>query len=232
MQHELTTCRVYGVQTLSFDTISAWIRLGHKYQIDHLVDQSVEYLRKLYPDDWNVYCKIPTSMAFKPIQAIGVVNLARLTGADSILPLALMKCCDLGPAIAEGFEREDGTEEYLSPADLGLCFKLKETLIEARVQIVHRILVYPDNDHDSCHQDIEVFLQALCKGTVRGLCTPRPLATWATLMKTQLPNICDTCHKVVLDKASAERRALFERLPSVLGITVKDWGKHTKTKST
>ena len=34
--------------------------------------------------------------------------------ADALLPVALMCCCMLGPEIADGFAREDGTRETLT----------------------------------------------------------------------------------------------------------------------
>ncbi|KAI1787069.1 hypothetical protein LXA43DRAFT_855995, partial [Ganoderma leucocontextum] len=57
-----------------------------------------------------------------PSTASGAVNLARLTGHDSLLPVALMACCKLGPELGEGFTREDRMREMLSYDDIVRCF--------------------------------------------------------------------------------------------------------------
>ncbi|TBU36564.1 hypothetical protein BD309DRAFT_1005270 [Dichomitus squalens] len=92
----------------SFHAISAWIRLGHKYQIDKLVDEGLYHLRRAYPT--ALPCpKCPNMSAEynSPIRedrpagvvgqcAIAVVNLARLTESHDLLPFALLECCKLG----------------------------------------------------------------------------------------------------------------------------------------
>ncbi|KAI0753723.1 hypothetical protein C8Q74DRAFT_1320211 [Fomes fomentarius] len=120
------TLRLFGTQTITYHKISALIRIGHKYQMDHLVQQSLDYLRTI------VCSKGPPVWRLRQY-SIGVVNLTRLTGAHHLLPCALMQCCSLGSSVVDGFAREDGTREYLSPQDLGLCFNAKDKLIEARV---------------------------------------------------------------------------------------------------
>ncbi|KAI0694943.1 hypothetical protein C8T65DRAFT_833354 [Cerioporus squamosus] len=97
----------------TFHEISAYIRLGHKYQCDKLVQRSVDYLKRYYVDNFDEWFKV-TSLdppTFQSIHRIGVVNLARLAGADGLLPVALMCCCMLGSDISKGFTREDGTLE-------------------------------------------------------------------------------------------------------------------------
>ncbi|TBU28417.1 hypothetical protein BD311DRAFT_807035 [Dichomitus squalens] len=110
----------------SFHALSAWIRLGHKYKIDKLVEDGLAYLRRFYPPYGPYNKKVlidedrPKSITGK--FAIGVVNLARLTGSDDLIPLALLECCKLDAAITQGLVHEDGTVEYLSADDLGRCF--------------------------------------------------------------------------------------------------------------
>lgn len=87
--------RLFGTENITYHKLSALIRIGHKYQMDHLVHQSLDYLRTMYPDDWSV-CSKGTPMWRLGQYSIGVVNLARLTGAHHLLPCALMQCCSLG----------------------------------------------------------------------------------------------------------------------------------------
>ena len=96
--------------------MSAQIRLGHKYEVDGLVQPNLDYLRYYYPDTFEGWWKEPRGGPpdFKPHCVIGIVNLARLTGASTILRIALMKCALLDvDMIMNGFVREDGLRETL-----------------------------------------------------------------------------------------------------------------------
>ncbi|KAI1795360.1 hypothetical protein LXA43DRAFT_1178816 [Ganoderma leucocontextum] len=105
----------------SFDAISATIRLGQKYQMSQYVEYTLGYLKEHYTDDFDEWedtnCSPPS---FSPEHAIGVVNLARLIGADSLLPTALLVCCGLGKSLVNGFQRADGSREHLTLDDIGL----------------------------------------------------------------------------------------------------------------
>ena len=73
--------------------------------------------------------------------AIGVVNLARLTGELSVLPSAFIACiCSEAAAysIAHGVTREDGALERLSPEDLIVCFESQSGLRAASITAVFR----------------------------------------------------------------------------------------------
>ncbi|RDX49028.1 hypothetical protein OH76DRAFT_1351489, partial [Lentinus brumalis] len=115
----------------AFHTISAYIRLGHKYQINTLFDESLSYLKECFTTDlkarqaWLDHrVQVPLEWgSYRPeIYAIGVVNLARLAHCDTILPTALAACCSLRvESLFDGFVREDGTRERLSEGDLRLC---------------------------------------------------------------------------------------------------------------
>ncbi|KAI1795362.1 hypothetical protein LXA43DRAFT_992451 [Ganoderma leucocontextum] len=109
--------------------------------MSRLVQHTLEYLKDYYPrssfDVWRKQTKGPPG--FTARHAIGVVNLARLTGEDTLLPVALLTCCGLDEAIVRGCKREDGSREQLSLEDIGLCFKAKGKLVEAAVAMCLRI---------------------------------------------------------------------------------------------
>ena len=117
--------------------------MGHKYQCDKIVNRCVEYLKRYYHDDFSLWRNdeaVFSPPKFKPIHNIGVVNLARLLGADVMLPGALMGCCMLDMEIVEGFAREDGTREMLSLEDLGRCYLGRAKLLEANAEATLKLL--------------------------------------------------------------------------------------------
>ena len=129
-------CLCRPTDALTFHAVSAWIRLGHKYEVDSLVENGLQYFRRFYPSvlsDSPYACPGPIKND-RPndvlgSHAIAIVNLARLTGSNDLLPLAFLECCKLGAGIVNGCMREDGTVEYLHPDDLGRCFAAKDLLI-------------------------------------------------------------------------------------------------------
>ncbi|EIW57011.1 uncharacterized protein TRAVEDRAFT_99074, partial [Trametes versicolor FP-101664 SS1] len=112
-------------QNPSFDAVSALIRLGHKYQMQALVAQGVQYLKRCFTDDlrtWSAGKFYDSNCPIQKRHAIGIVNLARLINEPSLLPTALLICCALDSDIVCGYTREDGTQETLTLADIGRCF--------------------------------------------------------------------------------------------------------------
>ena len=105
-------------EDVPFSAVSVYIRFGHKYQIDTLVQEGVTYLRALFPDNFKEYER---RTSFVGSQAICAINLARLVGIDSILLAAFFDCVDLGARIDDGYQHRDGSIERLSRADLRIC---------------------------------------------------------------------------------------------------------------
>ncbi|OJT09465.1 hypothetical protein TRAPUB_14068 [Trametes pubescens] len=105
----------------SFPAISAIICIGHKYQMQHLVAQGVQYPKRHFTDDLAAWANgtLCSRVRRRPqAQAIAIFNIARLINEPSLLPTALLMCCSLDQAIINGwYTREDGTRETLSLED-------------------------------------------------------------------------------------------------------------------
>ncbi|KAI0753704.1 hypothetical protein C8Q74DRAFT_1306444 [Fomes fomentarius] len=80
-----------GTRPISVSSISP----RYKYQISKLVEDAVDYLRKCYPDNFDLLRK-RTPSSFRKDHAIGDINLARLIGANRLLPTAFLICASLG----------------------------------------------------------------------------------------------------------------------------------------
>ena len=213
--------------------MSACLRLGHKYQMDSVVEEGIAYLRTCYPNNYNSWKKCTPFQP--PTYSIGVINIARLIGADDLLPVAFLECCKLGEKVIDGFLREDGGYECLSIPDLKLCMRAQQTLAEARVQAVLRVIdtCPPDDCHESDSEvdsddsdhDCEIpsrFRRILQNGSAPGLCTPDVFAPLSTLAE-HTPGLCTACYKMLNRHFAREKRSIFKRLPTLLGITVAGW---------
>ncbi|RDX46022.1 hypothetical protein OH76DRAFT_905044 [Lentinus brumalis] len=138
------TLRV-GMIHPTYDELSAQIRLGHKYGVKQMVQSSVVYLQEYFPETTSGLVKWDIKHRFMPPEfalhhAIGVVNLARLVGAQSLLPAAMMACASLGRELTRGFIRLDGSWETLASADLTRCIAGRVAWTMAAATASHKVI--------------------------------------------------------------------------------------------
>ncbi|TFK84483.1 hypothetical protein K466DRAFT_527270 [Polyporus arcularius HHB13444] len=221
------TLRPFGSPVVNHDKLAAWIRMGHKYQIDVLVQEPLDRLRAHFPNNFDTYVA-SLKRQYKQKYSIGVVNLARLTDARDLLPVALMSCCQIQSGLTQGFQRIDGTWEQLSPGDLELCFNAKERLIQTRVQFANRLLgsgAAPEcHSKEVCTRFMQAYLQRLTSGVIPGLRTPTPLSPWGSNINA-IWRLCETCRKALTDDSNNYQREIFARLPTIMGVDVEGWGE-------
>ena len=136
--------RLYEEREPSYLEISAAIRLGRKYKIAELYSQSVEFLHSYFSNTLREYGETTVLLppGWKELGAIGVINLARLTGELSLLPSAFVICISAkstgSDGIVHGSGQEDGSEEHLSPDDLAICFNGKSSVRIATISAVFK----------------------------------------------------------------------------------------------
>ncbi|TFK81982.1 hypothetical protein K466DRAFT_666796 [Polyporus arcularius HHB13444] len=222
----------------TFETVSAYIRIAHKYQMDALLSQWLEYLKKHFThrfDDW-ISNKNRVPDGFEPIHAVGVVNLARLTGCNSILPTALAVCTTLGRNIITGFTRADGTREQLSMADLARCFYARGLLIQANATALTLTLSAEStfdactNDSGVCSEKVRSFLQeGISMYEVTFLAPEGLVPAWKTYEATLARDygVCCCCLETMQKGYYEAQRVAWWRLPEYTGVEVTptDWGR-------
>ena len=199
--------------------------------MDDLVTQGLAHLREVYPSSFAVYRKRPRS--FSLAYAIHVIRLARLTSAHDLLPVAFMECCALGPALVNGYLREDGAREHLAPADVGRCFQAQLRLVEARAN-ASLLLFQPgsatanceDGDYErSDEEEIALVRNSIAHGKHPGLCNPMVFESWQRFVRERLPELCDGCRRSFKDRELGIFADVFARLPELVGVTVDGWKK-------
>ncbi|RDX49031.1 hypothetical protein OH76DRAFT_1351508 [Lentinus brumalis] len=218
-------------QRSSFDEISAYARLGHKYQIDHLVSQAVDYLKDHFTDHFDKWCKrdyVPEG--FRTVHAIGVVNIARLTNCDSILPIALAVCCTLDVKhLLRGFKRQDGTREKLCEDDLVRCLRAKETLMQeasaALLKAFSSLLGYVC-DNPVCRPGLHKLLNDIA-ADAGAVADEHPFRDWDNAGYADWfegSPVCASCKDCLRKVLQAYQVLIWIRLPEILGLKIEGWG--------
>ncbi|KAL1938262.1 hypothetical protein VTO73DRAFT_11713 [Trametes versicolor] len=216
----------------SFHTISAAVRLGHKYQMHTLLQQALGYLKTFYTDDiaiWSEYGEYHPPR-FEDVHSIGVVNLARLTGETSLLPRALLACCQLGGDLISGFEREDGTREQITPNDMSLCFVAKTRLIHETMKLALFALQPAVSDDcktaKACRRGFTRLMERVESrvDTVVGT-DPFQFLQEFTRSIYKEGDWCQECYEMIHDCARDAELSVWDRLPEIMGVPDAEWGK-------
>ncbi|RDX49002.1 hypothetical protein OH76DRAFT_619227 [Lentinus brumalis] len=165
---------------------------------------------------------------------MGVINLARLSGELSLLPVAVMSCTRLSD-IARGFTREDGSQETLAPDDLDVCFKAKTELRKASMRVLFDTLAptaAPEcKAPATCSDVIRAALIGL-HSRLDDLLDNDPFFPYTTYVKIEDGKfgVCDACLAMMEDRCWRGRQKLWDRLPEVLRINVPGWGEAESTE--
>ncbi|TFK88121.1 hypothetical protein K466DRAFT_598906 [Polyporus arcularius HHB13444] len=231
-----------AAKTLTFDAVSACIRLGKKYQMTELYSECVQFLRNHYTTDFDrwtghAYWAPPS---FSDLHAIGVVNLARLTGEASILPTALLACTLLRSDILRGFTRADGTQEILGAEDLARCFDAKERVVE--VTIAARLRTFHPEVSAQCKSGPRCRV-ALCSAlrmleqkisSRQAAEEPRrvgdPLGPATSVCSYDQLGLCTACEDMVRVRDLQAHKELWNRLPEIVGVEVAGWPRAVRAE--
>ncbi|KAI0819827.1 hypothetical protein BC628DRAFT_961843 [Trametes gibbosa] len=214
----------------TFGLVSACIRLGRKYEIKQIYDTALAILKNHYTDDfdhWDSLGNGASCTSFDDVHSIGVVNLVRLIGDHTMLPVALWQCCRLGSHLVHGFARADGTTETLTLEDLGLCFAAQQRLIQAGVRA--RLRIFAPTVSEGCRNPAkckDVFAKANKTLEKRAdvLAGTDPFVPYTKVCFEGVLGLCSACSSEVKARDKKERRAIWNRLPTLLGIVVPGWG--------
>ena len=180
-------------------------------------------------------------VAFTPAQAIEAVNVIRVTRKVHILPGALYACAQLPPStLLAGTTRADGTEERMTPADLQLCFEMKERLRAVAPQMAVRWLTYAAGEkcsnRENCTKEQQRLLTEACRaaghessdlgmaGDPLNACFEKRLDAIADARV-----VCDACVQAMREELDEMRAQLWDKLPAYAGVeyAIRWWGAFT-----
>lgn len=220
--------------TLSMDALSAVVHLAHKYQIDQLLTQALTHLMEYYTDDFDEWIRADRQVCLDPTDtdAISAINIARLTNAPSVLPLAFLHVSRVGAAVLNGCKRGCGCHvEALALQDI-------QRAIDGRAR-VHKLIgvavarIFCPEASTTCMNSracaaaftrkarklSELLEEALDDGTLT--------TCWSEEFEgASFPTgweVCDRCRVMVQARERAERKAFWNALPKAFDLDIKDW---------
>lgn len=214
------------------ETIFACVRLGHKYRADILYRPAIAYLTSHFSRDLEQWLQMPwVPKGFQRHHAIGVVNVARLTGEISLLPTALWQCSMLGSDVSQGFTYSDGTVETLSLEDLGFCLHGQAKM--AQQMTLNFIACFNPPLSEGCKRgkgpnpcackSFDAFPLMKQFFTELPVHYPNPIITpwsWAQYFK----GFCEECLRTIKARGERVRRESWQKLPSFFRLEVPEWG--------
>ena len=216
-----------GAGPMEFGVIASIVRMGHKYQVDTILEEGLRRLRTIFTSDfatWDIHQgKSNGIVTVRPEDAIEAVNLAQLTGHTEMLSSAFYMCGQLEvDTLIAGVARADGTLERLSTYDLQRCLSGQIMLVKHDAQCMAEVFYADASPNCFC---------PLLKGRHEYL-----LSRYADLLP-ELPDIldalpvhegylsdtiydiesegilCNACTRALKAQLTAQRRDLWDRLP-------------------
>ncbi|KAI0731744.1 hypothetical protein C8Q72DRAFT_198512 [Fomitopsis betulina] len=219
---------------MPFPVVAALVQLGYKYRIQPVVDEGIRRMSSCFSGNLDIWDEANTNMgntlmSYASTDAIAVVNIARLTGVHSMLPVALYICCQLDiDTIINGVLCENGSRAQLAPDDIALCLEQRMCLCHDNVISALRIW-RPTPSEDckmradrTCVGVLEAVTNDWLNYDTSGLNHAAVMDTWNEFFENGEFDLCEPCLEMVKRRATEERKTLWERLPQLFGVVVPD----------
>ena len=219
---------------MKFPAVAALVQLGHKYRIQHVLNEGIRRMSSCFSDKLDVWDAVNKNMGsalmtYASTDAIAVVNIARLTGTHSMLPVALYLCCQLDiDTILNGAPgpHADGSRVCLSPDDVALCIEQRGTLLHHNV--ISALRIWKSTPSEKCEaretRDCVGELERVTSEWIdydTGDCLNHPdaLGGWVEFFQEADFSLCVPCCEMIQKRVTEERRAIWERLPRLFGVS-------------
>ncbi|OSC97833.1 hypothetical protein PYCCODRAFT_1376304 [Trametes coccinea BRFM310] len=224
---------------IPFAVLSAVMRMGDKYEIEDFVDEPARYLGHRFLTDFQdfwAYLRRQLIPVFDfsdtpAADMIEVVQLARLTGRYSLLPLALYACCQLEiDEIVGGVKRATGETVCLSREDAVRCLRAREELTKRHFSLLPTLRLA--DFADECPFADE---DGSCRGLLANLedeterCVFSALPTDALVYPHDylayltesvfVKDLCDYCQARVIGPIVSRHRLVWRELLDILDLS-------------
>ncbi|KAJ6519076.1 hypothetical protein C8R45DRAFT_950166 [Mycena sanguinolenta] len=211
-------------QTLPLAVVSAFIRLGRKYDFKELFDSAVARLTSMCPMTLEEYDVVSESDRLKTIEGysgltIDLISLASENNVLSVLPCAYYCALHLHKlgSLFDGIRRGDGTLASLSSLDLRRCVVAREKLFSKQFRDGYTLgwLRKGSDFFNDCTSSVQ------CRGQREALLTA---FLEARLVPLLLPTavsrlgLCPACTQQATESMAAGRKKMWEEFPGIFEL--------------
>ncbi|KAI9069836.1 hypothetical protein FKP32DRAFT_37264 [Trametes sanguinea] len=232
-------------ERLPFAVAAALVELGHKYDIEHLRDETLLRIKSCLLHKFSEFrCKIeygtveendciclmlrsPTLCISTNEDAIRAVNLVRLVGDNRMLPMALYLCTQLPiTALLSGTTRPGGVIDTLSREDQVRCLHARAIFSERNRKKLARLwqsaLPRDCRAPGGCQSAL---LGHACEElrSSAAVALPNCLFSSDVSRTVQALELCDRCAEHLYELAAQEVLLIWEKLPEDLDLDVTGW---------
>ncbi|PIL26643.1 hypothetical protein GSI_11268 [Ganoderma sinense ZZ0214-1] len=234
---------------VAFSVIAAVARLGHKYQIEWILEEAKRRLRSVFrPSSYEEWLKQGGDSShlcdhipfYRWVEAL---KLIQVIGETDMLPLAIYQCCQWQSRLFlfKGTQRADGTVETLDLPMLERCYKAHIRLIQR--QALLNFETFRAGPSESCEHKEEcatamwnIYLERVGPSPSVFLTGDpmnednivRMLESYIMMLESsedsEGEDICDHCATVLMERERDGRRKIWRDLASITEVAVADGG--------
>lgn len=243
----LRTFQYGGRVCLGFSAVAAIVELGHKYQIDHLCAEGLKRMKTCFCHSFSVMqsttrfgqialsggrtemvLQSPALQVRISRDAIRAVNLARLVGEDSMLPMVLYLCTLLPIAtLLSSSASLNEPQNTLSTPDLTLCLEARTRLSMRACHRLERLWshCFPDKCPNPGKCSAVRDSKSRARRQQRIIESPPSLFDnlGGRVRSAKADGLCDPCIQAAVSRQVEEMRFMWERLPEDLGLEIAGW---------
>lgn len=197
--------------------MSAFSRLGLKYEIHQLRKESVKRLSRQFPSSLDECDNHPSPISGPPNLVYQIVNLAQETSISRVLPLALYTICEREPSFDSIIHEFKALKSPVCEPLIFVCLSGWRSLLAGQGMYTFSWIV-PEFWPDGCEDTYEC---TMGRQDQFFLSLPHPSPAMQALCKWD-PSweryFCTTCTKEYKAKHHEGRQKVWDKLPGFFGL--------------
>ncbi|KDR69183.1 hypothetical protein GALMADRAFT_77644 [Galerina marginata CBS 339.88] len=211
---------------ISFAVLRSMLRLGTKYEFDHLRELVMEHLASKLPrslDSWDkTYDEDGNRVASVDCHHFDLVNLLLEWDIRSVLPTALYTCIEVHTLkeILQGSTREDGTPVRLVTKAQTTMVLGKESLSLSSMQYFYDC--FDPSDSEGCQTPwaCQSVRAEVMKTAINNWHVVQALSPSMGQRMRALPTVfCKVCITKILERIRVGREEMWDKLPAYFGLS-------------
>ncbi|KAI0697072.1 hypothetical protein C8T65DRAFT_813939 [Cerioporus squamosus] len=223
------------IKPVPFHVLASLIRMGHKYAIPSVLNDALSRLKKYYTSDLSAWLDVEGRRRFVSnvdrLDAIKVIQLARLTSTPILLPTAYFIACQLTETIYPAENKLALSD--LSAHEVALLVAAKVGLV--KVAYLRMMSISTNLPSVRCQNPQACTRSALSAlkshRMTKNICeedTFELIHDWFWNVPAGQESICAECRAFSKQYDAQLRSAMWSVLPAHFGVQVDGWPTETK----